>query len=102
MEYHVANPHSDALLTYICFGPQRFKIPEDFLEIEKLFVSGLKNLKSPYLASEKDILASLDIIRCLFIGVSNLMLSEPSPEGKKRGLEITKNALDVLIRGWKK
>ena len=102
MEFHGSHPHSDTLLTLVCFGPQRFKIPEAFLEMENLFVSALKNLKSPYLTSESDILASLDIIRCIFIGVSNLMISETSSEGKSRGLAITENALKVLLRGWKK
>lgn len=102
MEFHGSHPHSDTLLTFVCFGPQRFKIPEAFLEMEKLFVCALKNLKSPYLATESDILASLDIIRCIFIGVSNLMISETSSEGKSRGLAITENALKVLLRGWRK
>lgn len=102
MEFHGSHPHSDTLLTLVCFGPQRFKIPEAFLEMENLFVCALKNLKSPYLATESDILASLDIIRCIFIGVSNLMMSETSSEGKSRGLAITENALKVLLRGWRK
>lgn len=101
MEFHGSHPHSDTLLTFVCFGPQRFKIPEAFLEIENLFILALKDLKSPYLATENDILASLDIIRCIFIGVSNLMLSETSPEGKNRGLAITNNALNILLRGWR-
>lgn len=100
MEFHSSHPHSDTLLTLVCFGPQRFKIPEAFLEMENLFVSALKKLKSPYLTTERDILASLDIIRCIFIGVSNLMVSETSSEGKSRGLAITENALKVLLRGW--
>lgn len=62
----------------------------------------IKNLESPYLATKDDILASLDIIRCIFIGVSNLVVSETSVKGKIRGLEITENALKVLLRGWKK
>ena len=102
MEFHSAHPHSDTLLTLVCFGPERFKIPESFLQIENLFVYALKNLKSPYLVSESDITASLDIIRCIFIGVSNLMLAETSLKGKARGLQITENTLKVLLRGWKK
>lgn len=102
VEFHGSHPHSDTLLTLVCFGPQRFKIPEAFLKMENLFVCALKNLKSPYLTSESDIQASLDIIRCIFIGVSNLMVSETSSEGKGRGLAITENALKVLLRGWKK
>jgi AcrR family transcriptional regulator len=102
IEFHGSHPHSDTLLTLVCFGPQRFKIPGAFLEIENLFVRALKNLKSPYLTKESDILASLDIIRCIFIGVSNLMASETSLKGKSRGLEITENALKALLRGWKK
>lgn len=101
-EFHGSHPHSDTLLTLVCFGPQRFKIPKAFLDIENLFVYALKNLKSPYIVTESDLLASLDIIRCIFIGVSNLMVSETSAEGKSRGLAITENALKVLLRGWKK
>lgn len=101
MEFHISHPHSDRLFTLVCFGPERFKVPEAFLEVESLFVSALKNLKSPYLESENAILASLDIIRCIFIGVSSLMLSETSSKGKTRGLAITENALKVLLRGWK-
>ncbi len=70
--------------------------------MENLYINALKNLESPYLATEEVILASLDIIRCIFIGVSNLMMSETSVEGRIRGLEITENALKVLLRGWKK
>lgn len=102
MEFHSSHPHSDTLLTLVCFGPQRFKIPKAFLEIENLFVYALKNLNSPYLATKSDILASLDIIRCIFIGVSNLMVSEISLKGRSRGLKITENILKVLLRGWKK
>ncbi len=102
MEFHGSHPHSDTLLTLVCFGPQRFKIPEAFLEIEQLYVYALKNLKSPYLKTENDMLASLDILRSIFIGVSNLMVSETSLKGKTRGLEITENALKVLLRGWRK
>ena len=101
MEYHASNPHSDTLLTLVCFGPERFHVPEAFLQIEKRFVGALKNLKSPHMKTPTDLLASLDIIRCLFIGVSNLMVSETSQKGKTRGLEITENALKVLLRGWK-
>lgn len=102
MEFHGSHPHSDSLFTLVCFGPQRFKVPEAFLKIENLFIKALKNLESPYLAMEEDILASLDIIRCIFIGVSNLMGPTTSVKGKRRGVEITENALKVLLRGWKK
>lgn len=101
MEFHGSHPHSDTLFTLVCFGPQRFKVPEAFLKMENLFINALKNLESPYLATEEDIMASLDIIRCIFIGVSNLMVST-SVKGEMRGLEITENALKVLLRGWKK
>jgi AcrR family transcriptional regulator len=102
MEYHASNPHSDYLLTLVCFGPQRFNIPEAFLEIEKLFILGLKDLKSPYMATEKDIQVALDIIRTVFIGVSNLMMAENSQKSRTRGLKIAENFLQVLLRGWRK
>lgn len=102
MEFHISHPHSDKLFTLVCFGPERYKIPKSFLAIEKLFIQGITNLNSPYIKTESDLQASLDIIRCLFIGVSNLMLSETSLKGRARGLEMTENALKVLIRGWKK
>lgn len=102
IEFHSSIPHSDELLTLICFGPPRYKVPKAFQEIEKLFISALKDLKSPYLTTENDILSSLDIIRCIFIGVSKLMVSQIPLSGKVRGQEIAKNALEALLRGWEK
>lgn len=99
MEFHRLHKHSDSLLTYVCFGPGRFELPEEFLKVEKLFVEALINLKSPHIVTENDVLASLDIIRCIFIGVSTLM---NTTDGKPRAQNITKNILDVLLRGWKK
>lgn len=101
IEFHGSHPHSDPLFTLVCFGPQRFKIPEEFLEIEQFFLKALKNLKSPYLKTSEELMASLDIIRCIFIGVSTLMATETSVQGRTRALNITKNALSVLLRGWK-
>ncbi len=102
MEFHRLHKNSDSLLTYVCFGPQRFNIPEEFLKIEKLFINALINLKSPYIITEDDIVAALDIIRCIFIGVSTLMNTEISKDGKIRAQDMTKNILNVLLRGWKK
>jgi AcrR family transcriptional regulator len=102
MEFHSLHPHSDTLLTLVCFGPERFKIPEEFLKIEELFINALVNLKSPYITTKDDILASLDIIRCIFIGVSTLMNTETSAKGKIRALNMTENILSVLLRGWRK
>jgi len=102
VEFHSTYPHSDELLTLVCFGSQPERTPKAFLEIENLFVSALKRLKSSYLTTEKDISSSLDIIRCLFIGVSKLMVSQIPLKGKIRGTELTKNALDALVRGWDK
>jgi AcrR family transcriptional regulator len=101
IEFHGSHPHSDTLFTLVCFGPERFKIPEAFLDIEKLFLIALRNLKSPYI-SEENLLVSLDIIRCIFIGVSTLMNTETSVQGRSRALNMTKNALGVLLRGWRK
>lgn len=100
-EFHGVFPHSDTLFTLVCFGPERFRTPPAFIEIEKHFSMALRELKSPYLKTEKEILAALDIIRCIFIGVSNLMASETSLKGRTRALEMTENALKVLLRGWK-
>lgn len=101
MEYHASNPHSDNLLTLVCFGPERFHPPEAFQTIEDLFIEALKNLKSPALKTQSELLSALDIIRCLFIGVSNLMVTETSLKGRMRGLDIIENALTTLLKGWK-
>lgn len=100
LEFHASNPHSDTLFTLVCFSPERFKMPEAFLKIENHFIQALNNLESPHLQTEQAILAALDMIRCLFIGISNLILAETS-NGKNRGLKIAENTLNTLFRGWK-
>ncbi len=101
MEFHGSHPHSDDLFTLVCFGPQRFSIPEAFLEIEHLFKRTLKNLNSPYLKNDKEITESLDIIRCIFIAVNTLMRTETSMQGRTRALSMVKNAISILVRGWR-
>ncbi|CRX37586.1 TetR/AcrR family transcriptional regulator [Estrella lausannensis] len=100
MEFHASHPHSDELLTEVCFGKKPQEIPKAFLEIEKLFIAALTKLKSPHIRSNEDLQAALDIIRCIFIGVSSLMRAKVSKEGHKRGLLMAENTLDVLLRGW--
>lgn len=99
MEFHVEHPHSDELLTLVCFAPERFNVPASFLEIESLFMTALKALKSPFLANDKDVTAALDTIRCLFIGVSTLMVSDVGSH-RERALAIVNNAVQALLRGW--
>lgn len=101
MEYHASHPHSDELLTQVCFGKEPHEIPKAFLEIESLFITALKKLKSPHIQSDDDIQAALDIIRCIFIGVSSLMRAKISKQGYARGLQMADNAVEVLLRGWK-
>lgn len=99
LEYHHDNPHSDTLLTLVCFGAQRFEIPKNFIKIEKLFIEALTNLKSPALSSNKEIEIGLNIIRCIFIGTSQLINDKKN--NSFASLEVARQAVKVLIRGWK-
>lgn len=101
VEFHADFPHSEQLFTLVCFGPRRFKIPPAYLEMEKYPVHAIKNLKSPYIKTEEDILIALDIIRCFKIGIAALMASETSIKGKKRAYTMAENVIQVLLRGWK-
>ncbi len=101
VEFHADFPHSDQLFTLVCFGPRRFKIPQAYFEMEKYSIEALKNLNSPYIKTEEDILIALDIIRCFKIGISALMTSETSIKGKKRTYTMAENVVQVLLRGWK-
>ena len=98
LEYHRSHPHSDALMTLVCFEPERFKIPDNFLKIEILFKEALKELNSPFLKSAKDLEIALTIIRYLFIGTSHLMNTK---NNSSESLEIAMNAIHILIKGWK-
>jgi AcrR family transcriptional regulator len=101
MAFHADFPHSDELLTLVCFGPQRFKIPEAYKTLEALSVNAVKNLNSPYIQTEEEIVVSLDAIRCVKIGVASLMSSETSVEGRQRIHKMAETIIQVLIRGWK-
>jgi AcrR family transcriptional regulator len=98
VEFHNAYPHSDTLFTYVCFGPG--KIPEAFSKIEAMFLSALKNLKSPYILNDRAQIDALNVIRCIFIGVSTLMNAESSDPAE--AIKITQTAINILLRGWKK
>jgi AcrR family transcriptional regulator len=101
MAFHADYPHSDELLTLVCYGPQHFKVPEAFYELEKYSREALKNLRSPYIKTEEEILAALDTLRCFKIGTASLMTAETSLEAKKRIHAMSENVIKVLIRGWK-
>lgn len=101
MDFHAAFPHSDELFTLVCFGPQRFKVPQAYLEMERYPIAAVKNLKSPYIKTEEELLNALDIIRCFKIGLSKLMVAETSVNGKKRVYALAENAIKVLLRGWR-
>jgi AcrR family transcriptional regulator len=101
VEFHATYPHSDELFTLVCFGPQRFKIPKAYLEMEQYPVAAVRNLKSPYIKTDEEVLIALDIIRSFKIGISNLMTAETSLEGKKRIHALAENITKVLLRGWK-
>lgn len=102
IEFHANHPHSDELFTLVCFGPERFKIPHAYLELEKYSAGAVRNLKSPYIQSEEEVLLALDTIRCFKIGLSSLMASDTSIAGKKRVQNIAENFVEVLLRSWKK
>ncbi len=101
MSFHADYPHSDELLTLVCFNPERFHIPQSFKELEQYYVAALKNLQSPYISNEHELQLALDAIRCVKIGVATLLASETSTTGKHRIQNMTKNLIQVLIRGWK-
>ena len=101
MEFHTDYPHSEELFTLVCFGPQRFNIPQAYKEMEPYPTLAVKNLNSPYIQTEEEVLEALDIIRCFKIGIATLMASETSAGGKKRAYKMTENIIKVLIRGWK-
>lgn len=101
IEFHSNYPHSEELFTLVCFGPERFKIPKAYLEMEIYPIEAVKRLKSPYIKSEEEILIALDIIRCFKIGIATLMATETSIIGKKRTYNLAENVIKVLLRGWK-
>lgn len=100
VEFHVSFPHSEQLFTLVCFGPERFKIPLAYLEMEKYPREAVRNLQSPYIVSEEEVLIALDIIRCFKIGIATLMASETSVGGRKRTYSMTENIIEVLLRGF--
>lgn len=101
MEFHADYPHSEELFTLVCFGPQRFKIPTAYQEMELYPIEAVKNLKSPHIQTDEEVLIALDIIRCFKIGIAKLMASETSVKGKQRAYTMTENIIQVLLRGWK-
>lgn len=101
VEFHASFPHSDELFTLVCFGPERFKTPQSYKEMEVYPIEAVKNLKSPYIKTDEEVLIALDIIRCFKIGISSLMASETSMQGKKRVHTMAENVVKVLLRGWK-
>jgi AcrR family transcriptional regulator len=100
VEFHAAYPHSEELFTLVCFGPKRFKVPQAYLEMEVYPATAVKNLKSPYIKTDEEVLIALDIIRCFKIGIATLMATETSLSGKKRVQTMAENVVKVLIRGW--
>ena len=69
--------------------------------MEKYPVEAVKNLNSPFIKTDEEILNALDIIRCFKIGIATLMASETSVKGKKRAYTMAENVIKVLLRGWK-
>lgn len=102
VEFHNAFPHSDELFTLVCFGPDRFKIPDIYREMEQYPIGAIRNLKSPHIQSDEDVFIALDVIRCFKIGILNLMSTETSIQGKKRIYNLAENVVSLLLRGWKK
>ncbi len=100
VDFHATYPHSEELFTLVCFGPKRFKVPQAYLDMEVYPITAVKNLQSPYIKTDEEVLIALDIIRCFKIGIANLMASETSTESKKRVYTMAENVVKVLIRGW--
>lgn len=100
VDFHATYPHSEELFTLVCFGPKRFKVPQAYLDMEVYPIAAVKNLQSPYIKTDEEVLIALDIIRCFKIGIANLMASETSTESKKRVYTMAENVVKVLIRGW--
>lgn len=102
VEFHAAFPHSDELFTLVSYGPERFKTPPSFTEIEEFPKAAVRNLKSPHIKTEEDVVATIDIIRCFKIGIAHLMATDTSVQGKKRIHALAENVVQTLLRSWKK
>lgn len=102
VEFHAAFPHSDELFTLVSYGPERFKVPSSFIEMEEYPKKAVRNLKSPHIQTDEEVLAAIDIIRCFKIGISHLMATETSVQGKKRIHALAENVVETLLRSWKK
>lgn len=100
VDFHATYHHSEELFTLVCFGPKRFKIPQAYLEMEIYPITAVKNLKSPYIKTDEEVLVALDIIRCFKIGIATLMATETSIDGKKRVQTMAEDIVKVLLRGW--
>lgn len=100
VDFHATYHHSEELFTLVCFGPKRFKVPQAYLEMEIYPITAVKNLKSPYIKTDEEVLIALDIIRCFKIGIATLMATETSIEGKKRVQTMAEDVVKVLLRGW--
>lgn len=100
VDFHATYHHSEELFTLVCFGPKRFKVPQAYLEMEIYPITAVKNLKSPYIKTDEEVLIALDIIRCFKIGIATLMATETSIDGKKRVQTMAEDIVKVLLRGW--
>jgi len=101
VEFHTSYPHSDELFTLVCYGPEKFKVPPIYMEMEAFSMEAIRNLKSPYIKTDEEIFIALDTIRCFKIGLLSLMSSGTSLKGSKRASVMAENIIKVLLRGWK-
>ncbi len=101
IEFHYNFPHSEELFNLVSYGPERFKTPTIFLEVERVSKEAIKNLNSPFIQTEEELLNAIDIVRCFKIGAATLMASETSAKGKKWAHAMAENTFKVLLRGWK-
>lgn len=99
IEFHGNHRYSDTLFTLICFSDGKYRIPEAFSEVEALLIEGLRNIESPLICNDEQVADALDIIRCIFIGVSTLM--NMGEEGAAKAIKMTNNTINILIKGWK-
>jgi len=101
IEFLQMYPHAEPLFTLVTYGRGSSERPAAYRKNEELFDKALLALNSPHVKSEEALMDAHDVLRCIFIGVTKLMATETSFEGRKRAIKMSENAIKLLIRGWK-
>jgi len=95
------HPQGIELLTQVCFGPDPFQIPKEFLEIIELYSDALKKCNCKQLQGKKELDAALDVIRSLHVGMLTLSKYQTSAAGLQRIGNSLENGIYTLLKGWK-